>query len=335
MFGVSCRSHVPAVALLTAGLAVLPLDLVKAAGSTVTAPASDTDTQPAIQRPAAESPAEPDPDMSEEVSAEVPSEPEVGVPAAPESTDTAEDLAAESPPEPEVDPGLLEAEPRERTTAPTRPPPPALRPQTVDPDEEAASIRRGYDATYRPSSNPGRLNLGVRTLFANAGGGDRVGGRMGGVQVDLGQAFNRIGYAITAQAWGGRVFLSRETDAEMNALFGVGPTLNLGRLALQGNGFIDLRVGYDFFYGVVNQRRDSPAIVSPMGDSDVALVQAENLVPHGPRAQLNMGLLLNQSRQRFFHGIGVSAGYQGLVSSFRGDLPYTHMLTLGLSYWMG
>ena len=244
-------------------------------------------------------------------------------------------LAAAEPTEPApVDPDLLEAEPTP-TPRGTRPPPPALRSPTVDPEAEEAALQRSYDAAYRPASNPGRLNLGVRTLFANAGGGDNIGGRMGGVQVDVGQSFNRFGYAITGQAWGGRVFLDRDSGAEMNAMFGVGPTLNLGRLALQGNGFIDLRVGYDVFYGVVNQRRDSPTVVAPTVDPDVQLVQTENLIPHGPRAQLNLGLLLDNSRRRYIHGVGVSAGYQGLVHSFRGDLPYTHMLTLGLSYWMG
>jgi hypothetical protein len=50
---------------------------------------------------------------------------------------------------------------------------------------------------------------------------------------------------------------------------------------------------------------------------------------------MNMGLLVDNRDRRFIHGFGVSAGYQALVHSFRGDLPFTHMLTLGLSYWMG
>jgi hypothetical protein len=327
MSGIPCRSHAWTVVFLTAGLAVLPIDLARAA----TAPASDTAAQPPIQRPGERS-AEPEETAPSSEAAEaavderVDEVPEAPVMAEPEPAEPAEAT-------PELDPGLLDAQP-ERAPA-TQSPPPTLRAPTADPDAEEAALARSYDAAYRPASNPGRLNLGVRTLFANAGGGDRVGGRMGGVQVDVGQSFNRLGYAITAQAWGGRVVLDRETHAEMNAMFGVGPTLNLGRLALQGNGFLDLRVGYDFFYGVVNQRRDDPAIVSPQADPDLQLVQAQNLIPHGPRAQLNMGLLMSSSHRRFFHGLGVSAGYQGLVHSFRGDLPYTHMLTLGLSYWMG
>jgi hypothetical protein len=123
--------------------------------------------------------------------------------------------------------------------------------------------------------------------------------------------------------------------AEMNVLVGGGPTLNLGRLALLGRGYLDFRVGYDFFYGAVNQRRDNPTIVAPQGDPNLRLEQAENLAPHGPRLQLNMGRLSVSNYRRYIHGFGVSMGYQGLVGSFRGDLPFTHMLTLGLSYWMG
>jgi hypothetical protein len=51
--------------------------------------------------------------------------------------------------------------------------------------------------------------------------------------------------------------------------------------------------------------------------------------------QLNMGLLSLANHRRFIHGLGVSMGYQALVGSFRGQLPFTHMLTVGLSYWMG
>lgn len=311
MIGSPCRSHALTVASLTAGLALLPFDRVYAGA---TAPVSNAGEPAPIQRPKAMQPA------SEETTAVEAAtfEPE----AAPEP---------EPPTDTDIDPELLEGDGEEAK----RPPPRALRPHVVDPEAEQAALRRKYQEQFRPADNPGRLALGVRTLFANAGGGDRVGGRMGGVQIDLGQNFNRFGYAITGQAWGGRVFLDQETDAEMNAMFGAGPTLNLGRLALQGQGFLDLRVGYDFFYGVVNEQRDDPTVLAPQADPDIQFAQTENLAPHGPRAQLNMGLLLGRTKRGHWHGLGVSAGYQGLVHSFRGELPYTHMLTLGLSYWMG
>ena len=161
-----------------------------------------------------------------------------------------------------------------------------------------------------------------------------VGGRMGGASVDVGAAWNRISIAGTASAWGGRFFLPQETGAEMNTMFGGGPTLGYGRTALLGQGFFDLRVGYHMYYGVVNARRGDTAVVASQGEGSVIFTQTENLSPHGPRVRIDMGLMSQANRKRF-HAFGLSVGYQGLVHSFRGELPVTHMLTLGLAYWMG
>jgi hypothetical protein len=234
----------------------------------------------------------------------------------------------------EIDPDLLAADPAPRST----PPPPTLRspPSPVDPESEQAALRAEFERQHRPASNPGRINIVARAMFANAGGKNRVGGRMGGAQVDVGQSWNSFGYAVTGSMWGGSILLPRETGAEMNALMGAGPTLSLGRRALIERGYLDLRLGYDFLYGVVNERRTGPTIVATPSDSNVVLTQTDNLAPHGPRVSLNMGFFsLNSTYRRFVHGFGVTAGYQGLVGSFRGELPFTHMLTLGLSYWMG
>lgn len=216
---------------------------------------------------------------------------------------------------------------------PVATPNPTTRTVVHDPGADGAALARAYDEQYRPADNPGRLHVGARALFANAGGDNEVGGRMGGMQVDVGQAWNHFGYAVTGSAWGGRVLMA-DRVGEMNALFGIGPTITLGRGALQQRGMIDLRLGYDFMYGVVNQRSESPSIVAPQDDSAFTLEQAENLLPHGPRAMLQLGLL-SPKRRNFNHGMGVVFGYQGLVGSLRGDLPFTHMLVTGLQWWMG
>jgi hypothetical protein len=44
---------------------------------------------------------------------------------------------------------------------------------------------------------------------------------------------------------------------------------------------------------------------------------------------------MGAANRRYNHGFGLSMGYQALLGSFRGDLPMTSMLTIGLSYWMG
>ena len=120
----------------------------------------------------------------------------------------------------------------------------------------------------------------------------------------------------------------------LNALIGVGPTVDLGRLALLGRGFLDLRLGYDFFYGVVN-RIDDETVSQGNDPGDVTVTKAKNLVPHGPRVRLDLGLLSLDTHRRFFHGFGVSMGYQALVGSLNGGMPPAHMLTIGLVYWMG
>ncbi len=179
-----------------------------------------------------------------------------------------------------------------------------------------------YRDLYRPASNPGRFTLTARAFFANVGSGDgRVNGRLGGAGFDIGQAWNFIGYAVTFSAFGGQVQLDSKTGAYATGLIGGGPTLSMGRLALAQRGYIDARLGYDFYYAPV---RNAPA-------------ERGNYAPHGPRLRLDLGLLFRPSMtMRAFHGLGVTLGYQGLITSFGGwNLPYSHVLTLGFSYFLG
>lgn len=283
----------------------------------VAAPAEESTVPEAP--PAAESAADPGPEEA----------------AAREGTGTDAPGEAESPsPGPEksdaIDPDLLAGEP----TTPASPPPPTTRKTVQDPGAYEAAVMAAYDDEYRPADNPARLHIAARVLFANAGGNHDIGGRMGGAQVDVGQTWNRFGYALTASAWGGNILLN-DRVAQMNGLFGIGPSITFGRTALQQRGMIDLRLGYDFMYGVVNQRADTRAVLAPQNDnSTIALEQTENLLPHGPRAVLQLGLL-SPVRRNYHHGFGVVFGYQGLVGSMRGELPFTHMLVTGLQWWMG
>jgi hypothetical protein len=232
---------------------------------------------------------------------------------------------------------MLDAQPT-ATAPPAATPPAAAAPASGDATDDAAVDDTLSDlrttARFRPKSNPGRFNMVAHLLFANAGAAHAPGGRFAGASVDLGQTWNRFGYAITPSAWLGRFGLSDDSTREVNALVGIGPTIGLGRLPLLGRGFLDLRVGYDVFYGVVNQRGQS-GVVRPQGGAAVEVTGTKNLIPHGPRARLDLGLVSLDTSRRFFHGFGLSMGYQGLVGTARGSMPVTHMLTLGLVYWMG
>ncbi len=282
-------------------------------------PPSDATTPP-VQRPGGSAEAVPPPTDA------APSTP------TPDATTPSEPTPVEAVPA-----DALEAEPATPTTTPTPAPTVATTRPAASPSEELSpseAITAEYAPRYRPQHNPGRFNLVVRGLFANAGGSKVVGGRLGGAAVDAGQSWNHFGYAVTGTVYGGRLVMQDASREEINALIGVGPTVGLGRLALLGRGFLDLRLGYDFYYGVVNRRDDET--VSGGDPGDVTVTKAKNLVPHGPRVRLDLGLLSLDTRRRFFHGFGVSMGYQALVGSM-GDtkMPPIHMLTIGLTYWMG
>lgn len=246
-------------------------------------------------------------------------------------------IPAEPEVEPIIDTGLLDAEPAD-AAAPVRTRPTAPASRGISPEERSAALDEAYARLYRPADNPLRFNIAARAMFANMSNNDtsnRVNGRLGGAAIDIGPAWNRVAVAASLTGWGGRVQLPEDTGAEMNGMLGGGLSVGLGRLALLSRGYLDLRLGYDIYYGVVNRRSDAPSIVAPQsGGPDVIATPTENLLPHGPRLRLDMGLLGSNSG-RFFHGLGLSIGYQALIGSLQGELPMTNMLTIGVSYWMG
>ena len=190
-------------------------------------------------------------------------------------------------------------------------------------EEDAERAALFFHSLYRPDDNPGRFNTVVRTSYTILGSNDHhLSGRFFGLSADIGQSWNTMGYALSLHANLGSLDLRDDGKVKAVALLGAGPTVNLGRLALLQRGFLDLRVGYDFYYAPA--RSIDPDIV------------ATSLTPHGPRLQLHMGLMVNPKRQRrFFHGVGATVGYQALVGAFSGDLPFTSVLSFGLSHWMG
>ncbi|HEY8379447.1 MAG TPA: hypothetical protein VIK91_23305 [Nannocystis sp.] len=188
---------------------------------------------------------------------------------------------------------------------------------------EDAAMAALYRDLYRPKHNPGRFHIVTRAgLNFGSSFDGTLSGRTGGIQVDVGQSFNFIGYAVTLRGEGGALNFGPDARSQVNALVGGGPTLSLGRLGMLQRGYIDFRVGYDFLFAPARER---------LLDGGVARLPA--LLPHGPRVQLNLGLLLSPERaRRLFHGVGVGAGYQVLVGSFRGDLPASHFLQLAVHY---
>ena len=234
-------------------------------------------------------------------------------------------LGREQPPSPEqtpptLDPTMLDAaEPAPTVPAPVNERAPvrttaagAAPSGHLSPEQLQSAVEAAYAELYRPAGNPVRLNVIARALFANVSGQDRASGRMGGITADVGPAWNRVGFALTLRGWSGRVAFAPQTV--MTAMLGGGPTVGLGRLALLGRGYIDLRLGYDLHY-------------ARMQDGNATST-------HGPRARLDLGLLLTGQR-RYFHGVGASLGFQRLLGSLDGQLPGSNMLSVGVAYWMG
>lgn len=188
---------------------------------------------------------------------------------------------------------------------------------------EDAAIAAVYRDMFRPKSNPGRFHVVARAQYGFGSSFDgSLSGRTGGAQVDLGQSFNYIGYAATLRAEGGQIDFGPTGRSQMTGLIGGGPTLSLGRLGMLQRGYIDLRIGYDFFFAPTRERT-----------LEGTVYKLPVQLPHGPRAQLNFGLFISPDRnRRMFHGVGLGLGYQVLVGSFRGDLPPSQFLQFALHY---
>lgn len=190
---------------------------------------------------------------------------------------------------------------------------------------EDEKLARYYSALYRPKGNPGRIFFATRALFTNQSANNSAYfGRAGGVQLEVGQTWNKFGYGIAGSVYGGLLQLGSEATAVGNVMVGGGPSLSLGRLALVRRGFVDLRAGYDFFY-------------VPLQATGVAADAPSAIAPHGFRVSLDLGLLLRSGRgKKLRHGVGLSLGYQGFVGSLVGTrLPYTSSLMTGLAYFFG
>jgi hypothetical protein len=147
---------------------------------------------------------------------------------------------------------------------------------------------------------------------------------MGFVNAEIGQTWNFIGYAIGPTVYAGSLTFGEDGVEKFGGvLVGGGPSLGLGRLSLLGRGYFDARIGYNFFYAPVSAAR-------------VGVADPPDAAPHGPKIQIDAGLLLHDSeRRRFRHGIGASVGWMILVHSFAGDYPLVNTFNVGVSYFFG
>ena len=254
-------------------------------------------------------------DLPAEAASEAPS---TAAQPQPSPTDAAASAATEPEPESDLSNLLDSDEPEagsERVRVTRR-----AGPERVDRDER---LRNYYAAKYRPPHNPSRLYFAARGSYALAGtAGTNGGGQMGAANVELGQTWNFIGYGVGATVLGGGLTYGDNGVENFGGfLIGGGPSLGLGRLGLLGRGFIDFRAGYNFFYAPVSTTREGMA-------------DPPDAAPHGPKIQLDAGLLFHGTEsRRFRHGLGASIGWQGLFHSLAGDFPTVNTFTVGFGYF--
>jgi hypothetical protein len=178
----------------------------------------------------------------------------------------------------------------------------------------------------RGPAGPSRPSFELRAIHAQIGStSGAFSGRMWGAQGELGQTWRWWGWALGGTVLGGEAGTTGGTS-RVSTLAGGGPTLTIGRLAMVRHGMLDLRAGYD----VMGTR-----VVRDLA-GDAMSTSAGALIVHGPRAHLVLRLLgTRDPERRFFHAAGAVVGYQLLLGGIRGHVPPTHMLQVGLSYWLG
>lgn len=198
-------------------------------------------------------------------------------------------------------------------------------PSTQNRVDRNERLRNYYKSIYRPPHNPSRVYFAARGGYALSGVTESSGGgRMGWAQVEAGQTWNHVGWAIGPTIYAGSLtFGDVGVEKFGGLLIGGGPSVGLGRLSLLGRGYLDFRLGYNFFYAPVSSTR--PELADPPDGA-----------PHGPKAQIDVGLLLHDSEsRRFRHGLGASIGYQGLFHSLAGEYPVVNSFSIGVSYFFG
>jgi hypothetical protein len=291
--------------------------------------AAPPDDRPPVQRPTKPVSGE----TETTVDAQAPEAP-VGETAAPAEPAPIEPAPAETPTPTSADPPTHPAEPAEEEKdlsnllASDEPEAEASRVRVSDDRtrvDRSERMRNYYARIYRPPENPSRLYLGARGAYALAGTtNSEGGGRMGFGNVELGQTWNYIGYALGATIMAGDLTFGDYGVAKYGGvLVGGGPSLGLGRLGLFGRGYLDFRVGYNFFFAPVSSTR--PELSNPPDAS-----------PHGPKVQVDAGLLLHDSEsRRFRHGLGATIGWQMLVHTFTGEYPRVNTFIVGFGYFFG
>lgn len=209
--------------------------------------------------------------------------------------------------------------------------------QKIDPSISPQEIRRRFWVShYRPSHNPFRFQGTVRAgIFAGGQSKFTQGGRGGGIEIETGFTRNHYGLSLALGTQFGRFYRlplaalplhpevswmqrDKHPGYKTPASFSAGLRAGIGRLALQGSGFIDPRIGYEFTWIGVKKFN---------GYRPTKLATA-----HGPSLRVDAGFVsYSAGRTRQFQRVfGASLGWNMTVGGIGTKVPVSHYLFLGV-----
>lgn len=237
---------------------------------------------------------------------------------------------------PLIPPGLTQspqsAPASSESTKKTAPAPRAKLDPSISPEE----IRqRVWNDRYRPGEDPFRFQGLIRAgIFAGGKSKHTVGGRGFGLEIEAGVSKNFWSIAAALGGQFGNYYraplgplplhpeitpLLRATHPGYRtaANFSTGLRGGIGRLALQGYGFVEPRLGYDLSWSVI---------------SPISGVRAKEIaMGHGPALRVDAGFLSSPQHRapKFRRVFGASLGWNMTVGGIGYDLPTTHYVFVG------
>lgn len=283
------------------------------------------------------SPASPDPNDASQPAAASAQPPPTSTPPATQAAPVEQAPASKGPRvSPAIPPGL--------TQSPQSAPQPSAQAKAsesravakLDPSISPEEIRqRVWNDRYRPREDPFRFQGLIRAgMFAGGKSKHTLGGRGFGLEIEAGVSKNHWSLAAAFGGQFGNYYraplaplpshpeitpLLRATHPGYRtaANFSTGLRGGIGRLALQGYGFVEPRLGYDLSWSVI---------------SPIAGVRAEKVaMGHGPALRVDAGFLSSsqQAAPTFRRVFGASLGWNMTVGGIGFDLPATHYVFVG------
>lgn len=262
--------------------------------------------------------------------ATAPSQPK---PAQPES---APGNQAASTTQPEIPQGLTAGQGQKSAQASPAPKETTAGP-AVDPSISPEEMqRRMWRSRHRPAHNPVRFQGTFRAgVFAGGQSKRSAGGRGIGLELETGITRNYFSAALALGTHFGRynrvpldplphhpevalIERPKHPGYKTPAGFSTGLRAGIGRLALQGTGFIAPQIGYDFtWFGIKRISGHRPKKVA---------------TAHGPSIRLDAGFqsFAPHKRRQFRRVFGASLGWNMVVGGIGTKLPTSHFVFLGL-----